>query len=270
MINLTSVHGEDKGLEEDALTQTDRTSDADIENDDDSRTKKEAKSFAKTVPESFHIMVAGYNGAATPYTFTPPSSLVVAGNTLKHEIAGDQPSWASFYSKAPVAYVTGENEPGRVYAVNITKITPKKEGSAKTLSLKVLGGGGSDGGALTGGDGPVASCVARGILFVANYGTGSASALQLDEEGNIVDETPSAVFNFTRVPKKSIGPVASRQDHSYAHQVAADPSRRWVYVPDLGADMVHRLSVPASGDACEVEEAGSTTLAAGSGPRHIA
>ncbi|PWN20494.1 3-carboxy-cis,cis-mucoante lactonizing enzyme [Microstroma glucosiphilum] len=270
MVNLTSTDGKTHGQEEEAVTHSAKTSDADTTNGEESSTKK-AKSLAKTTTKSFHIMVAGYNGAATPYTFTPPSSLVVAGNTLQHEMAGDQPSWASFYSNQSMAYITGENEPGRVYAVNITKVTPKKEGSAKTLSLKVLGGGGSDGGAVTGGDGPVASCIARGILFIANYGSGSASALQLDEDGSIVDDdAPSALFNFTRVPEGSIGPVASRQDHSYAHQVAADPSERWVYVPDLGADMIHRLSIPESGSACEVDVVGSTKVAAGSGPRHIA
>ncbi|CAO1617613.1 unnamed protein product [Parajaminaea phylloscopi] len=206
---------------------------------------------------SYELLFAGYTGLVSRYTFTPPSSLVRTG-THANGTFGKSPSWISFSPKHPVAYVTDEDSPGRVFAVS-PNLAP--EGSSTQRSN----------GSSTGGNGPVSSEVVGNLLFVANYNTGSASVYDLDEHTGIpAGVDPGQVFQFEREPKGSIGPISSRQDHSYAHEVSADPRGRFVYVPDLGADRVHRLRVPAhGGKAKDVRLVGDTAVKAGAGPRHI-
>jgi hypothetical protein len=65
----------------------------------------------------------------------------------------------------------------------------------------------------------------------------------------------------------SVGPVSSRQDGSYSHHVILDPSRRFVLVPDLGADLVRVFAYDPDAAAPLVERAPLETDA-GAGPRH--
>lgn len=165
-------------------------------------------------------------------------------------------------------YTTDESN-GTVHAVRVEEARhinsriAKRTSNAKTLFSAI-------GEAETGGAGPVSSAPVRNLLFTANYNGGSASVHQLEKDGQFTSKKPEQVFQFHRSPKGSSGPVQSRQNQSYAHEVAPEPSGRWVYVPDLGADMIHRLSIPTNGQAKEVKVAGNTTVAPGSGPRHLA
>lgn len=201
--------------------------------------------------------------ASAPYEFTPPSSLQPAGQVLNGSL-GASPSWLTFSREHPIFYSTDESSPGRVFAVRA---------SDSASSFSILGDDEQrSNGSSTAGSGPVASCVVGPLLFLANYNSGSAAVHQLTSSGSIDALQPQAHFQFEREPRNSTGPVASRQDQSYAHQVAAEPLGRWVYVPDLGADRVHRLAVPrgAEASAKDVTLAGETVVPAGSGPRHIA
>lgn len=219
---------------------------------------------------------------SSQYTFTPPSALKASGLSI-NKTAGKSPSWISFSRKHSVIYATDEDTPGRVFALG--------------RDLKVLGHE-STGGS-TGGDGPVSSEVVGNLLFIgeinrsrafrdhfthscqrprhltsANYNSGSASVYELDEHTGVpLSDEPARTFQFHREPKGSTGPITSRQNQSYAHEVSADPEGRWVYVPDLGADKIHRLSIPHRGlgkaAAKEVKVIGETSVASGSGPRHI-
>lgn len=116
---------------------------------------------------------------------------------------------------------------------------------------------------------PIHTTVIGNLLYVANYRAGSATVVPLNHDGRFDSSKPQSVFQFHRQPIDSIGPVPSRQNHSQAHQVLPDPYRRWVYIPDLGADKIHRLSVPQSGHSRDVVLIGSTDIPAGNGPRHI-
>lgn len=77
---------------------------------------------------------------------------------------------------------------------------------------------------------------------------------------------PVKQFQFKR---KGTGPVKERQDHSYAHDAVASPDGGWVYVPDLGADVIHHIQVGKT--SCkQAKRRGGTRVDAGSGPRHLA
>ncbi|WP_395396018.1 lactonase family protein (plasmid) [Novosphingobium sp. BL-8A] len=98
-------------------------------------------------------------------------------------------------------------------------------------------------------------------LFVANFGSGTATVLPVDLGGRI---GPVAA----RVQDQGSGPNP-RQAGPHAHGVTLDPSGRFVLVPDLGADRTfvyrfdprtRRLS-PAPRPYAQVP--------AGTGPRHV-
>ncbi|PWN46776.1 putative isomerase YbhE [Violaceomyces palustris] len=221
------------------------------------------------------IFTTGYDGAINTWNFNPPSTL-----TKKHlsvNQTGTSPSWLEFsYSvKNKVIYSADESAPGRVFAFSTSS-----DGQLSPLgsSLQIQNG------TSTGGDGPVAIVKGRGpsqnCIFVANYNSGTASVLKVspkdgslsasnvttDSEGNQVVQ-PLTTFQFTR-GDRGVGPVADRQDHSYAHQVVVSPDGKFVYVADLGADRIHILSTK---DGCDsVEVSGEVVVPDGSGPRHLA
>lgn len=64
-----------------------------------------------------------------------------------------------------------------------------------------------------------------------------------------------------------MGPVPSRQNGSFSHHVILAPGRRFVLVPDLGADLVRVFAYRADGGAPLVERAPLRTDP-GAGPRH--
>ncbi|KAF3914851.1 6-phosphogluconolactonase [Dactylellina cionopaga] len=59
------------------------------------------------------------------------------------------------------------------------------------------------------------------------------------------------------------GPVANRQDGSHPHQVIFDPSGKFLFANDLGADLIRIFSVGSG-----LTEYSTVTAPAGSGPRH--
>lgn len=204
---------------------------------------------------TYGLYVTGYAGAVVPLTFTPPSTLRKSGPSLTS--TGSAPSWITFGSRDGVkrAYVTNES-PGSVFVV---------QSSSSGAPVDVIG---NKQGYSTGGDAPVASCIQGSCLFAANYNSGSASVLQLEKDGLPASKSPIRTFHYTR---QGIGPVTSRQDHCYAHDVVASPDGKWVYVSDLGADQIHHIRAAENGDCQQVSNTGtSTTVATGSGPRHLA
>jgi 6-phosphogluconolactonase (cycloisomerase 2 family) len=71
--------------------------------------------------------------------------------------------------------------------------------------------------------------------------------------------------HFEKFSMAAPGPVSDRQDHPYAHQAKYDPSGAFLFIPDLGADLVRLYSVAGS----EPVHATDIQLPAGSGPRHV-
>lgn len=213
----------------------------------------------------YKILFSGYNGTIAPYTFTPTEKLEPTGPVLNGSV-GKGPSWITFSNQHSIIYVTDEDK-GNVHAVRVSERTTEgvhhKRTSNEDTYLKSIDT------AKTGGSGPVSSVQVKNLLFVANYNNGSASVHDLKEDGTFRTGKPQQIWYFQREPADSIGPIASRQDHSYAHEVAAEPTGRYVYVPDLGADRIHRLHIPSESQAKDVKLVGETKVPDGSGPRHI-
>lgn len=229
-------------------------------------------------PHSMTLFAAGYNGTIVPYSAdAKQGKLAELSEGVKPNSSGTSPSWIAFSTKrahheeqkdslysVTDFYAVDEAEPGRVFSHAYDPATGKIVQTGKTDAQRING-------TSTGGDGPVSCLTGHGpsknLLFVANYNSGSAAVIPIDpKDGNLASE-PEKVFQFTRpASQPKLGPVADRQDHSYAHQVSISPSGRWVYVCDLGADQIHHLRIHDGG---KVDFVGSTDVAIGSGPRHI-
>ena len=223
---------------------------------------------------SYRLYLAGYGGEIQPFTFTPPSTLAPTSEASKN-LQNTRPSWLAYTSsesdpKRQIVYSVDEGVPGRVFAY----VADSKTGALTEIGTPAQIKNGS----YPNGDGPVALSLTTAssgerCLFAANYNSGTVGVFALNKDGSIVstsDASPSAVesFQFKRPASDPIGPVSSRQDHSYAHEVVTSPDGRFIYVSDLGADQIHRLQV---GDQCKTTSVvGSTDVAAGSGPRHLA
>lgn len=191
-----------------------------------------------------YVTGAGLGKVATVH-FTPPSKIEL----LSEAVSAQGPSWITFDASSGHGYVHGGN---------LSVIDLEQHGRpAKAV--------GPSAGYTTGGEEAVASCLVDQCLFVANYGSGSASIFTISHRDHLPSGPPK-VISYTR---SGIGPVTSRQDHCYAHDATASPDGGWVYICDLGSDEIHRIRV--NKHECSQSEGlkDSTKVAPGSGPRHL-
>lgn len=223
------------------------------------------------------LFAAGYNGTIVPYSVDEHGKLSQISPGVQANSSGTWPSWIAYTSRhanpSPSSadkdalyavndlYSVDETAPGRIFSHTYDPTNGSIVQTGKNDAQR-------NNGTSSGGDGPVSCLVghgpSKGLLFVANYNSGTAAVLAIDADGTLSE--PKEVFQFTRpATQPKVGPVADRQDHSYAHQASISPSGRWVYVCDLGADQIHHLRIQEG----KVEFTGSTHVKIGSGPRHI-
>jgi 6-phosphogluconolactonase len=98
------------------------------------------------------------------------------------------------------------------------------------------------------------------VLVVANYTSGNVASYPLDANG-VIGELASLMGATGRGPNKA------RQEGPHAHEAVFSANNQFVYVPDLGLDLIHIFKVDASSG--QLTEAGSSKEAPGMGPRHI-
>lgn len=93
--------------------------------------------------------------------------------------------------------------------------------------------------------------------YTANYHSGSLCSFYLDTtQWQFVGEPEIIEFQGT-------GPFQPNQDHAHAHCVEFGPDSTILYVTDLGADRIHRISLVEEVPLPDIE------LLPGSGPRHL-
>ncbi len=98
------------------------------------------------------------------------------------------------------------------------------------------------------------------MLIVANYATGTVTALPVGTDGAL------APFSDRVALPGPSGPHRGEQTCSHPHQIVFDPSGRFVLVPDKGLDRVFVLAF----DAGRLALAGDVAMRPGAGPRHLA
>eukprot|EP00911_Craspedida_sp_UC1_P002616 UC1_evm3s1935 len=128
---------------------------------------------------------------------------------------------------------------------------------------------------------PVSSCgrgpchlsldATESFLLVANYESGHVAALPLDPDTGSVG-APLVPAALARHGDGVYAKDGGRQDGAHPHQILVGPQNRFVYVCDLGLDIVRVYAFAArdgTGSLTPKPEL-DARLPAGSGPRHLA
>lgn len=147
------------------------------------------------------------------------------------------PSFLSLHPSRPVLYTVGETERGEVSAFAVN-------GERLDLLRTVA----------TGGSFPCHLRATESAVWVANYGDGVVTRLNLNDDGEPAGE-PTVYTNT------GSGPHPERQDGPHAHFVH-DAGNGDLWVSDLGTDELRRFT--ASGPDGVV-----AVLPPGTGPRHL-
>ena len=100
-------------------------------------------------------------------------------------------------------------------------------------------------------------------LFVANYGGGNVAAFPLRDDGTLGEASA-----FVQHAGSSVNP--ERQKGPHAHAAVVSPDNRFVLTADLGLDRIITYPLNAAAGGLTTGDPRPTTIAAGSGPRHLA
>ena len=101
------------------------------------------------------------------------------------------------------------------------------------------------------------------FLVVANYASGSVAVLAIAADGSLKDQ--HQLVALAGEP----GPHKSQQASSHPHDVAFDPSGRFVFVPDKGLDRIFIFCFDAATGWLSPAQPHSVKSRPGAGPRHL-
>jgi len=101
-------------------------------------------------------------------------------------------------------------------------------------------------------------------VFAANYNSGHATAIPVEESGKLKPAT-------SVMQGEGSGPITSRQKGPHAHMVMMDPGGKFLLVPDLGTDKVMNYAFDEqSGILSPNPNQNYLKMEPGYGPRHLA
>jgi 6-phosphogluconolactonase len=100
------------------------------------------------------------------------------------------------------------------------------------------------------------------VLFVANYGNGTAASFALHPDGSIGKQT--GIDQHT-----GKGPNAERQEGPHAHAAVLSPDNRFLFVPDLGLDQIKIYRVDLVKATFTPNDPSFASVNPGLGPRHL-
>jgi 6-phosphogluconolactonase len=102
-------------------------------------------------------------------------------------------------------------------------------------------------------------------LFVANYSSGSLTALAVQPDGSLA----GPVETLTHVGH---GPNSVRQESAHVHMVIPSPDNEFLFATDLGEDRVYAYRCEPGSQAFPLHPAkpAFTVVTPGAGPRHLA
>jgi 6-phosphogluconolactonase len=175
--------------------------------------------------------------------------LTLAGEAVNPSFVAFSPDRHHLYAVAEVAGTLYAGKPSG--AVNAFAI------DAKTGLLSPVNH------AASGGKGPCHLSVATDgkAVFVANYSGGTVAMLPVLPDGGVGEPTSVIQHEGHSVHQ-------TRQQQPYAHSINLSPDGRFAYAADLGTDKLYTCQVDSSAGTLTPD--GETTLAPGSGPRHLA
>ena len=172
--------------------------------------------------------------------------------TLAAEI--EQPSFLALHPNRRFLYAVNETGEGRRGTGQVTAFAIGADGKLTQLNQQPSRG-----------SAPCHLVVDRTgkTLLLANYGGGSVAAFPIGPDGRLGESSA-----FVQHAGSSTNP--QRQKAPHAHSINLDAANRFAVAADLGLDKVLVYRFDASKGTLSPNEPPSTSVKAGSGPRHFA
>lgn len=180
------------------------------------------------------------------------SSGKLSAPTLAAEI--EQPSFLALHPDRRFLYAVNETGGGRRGTGQVTAFAVAADGKLTLLNQQPSRG-----------SGPCHLVVDRAgkNLLLANYGGGSVAAFPISADGRLGEST-----GFIQHSGSSANP--QRQKEPHAHSINLDAANRFAVAADLGLDKVLVYRFDPEKGTLSPNEPPSTSVKAGSGPRHFA
>lgn len=164
-------------------------------------------------------------------------------------VASDNPSWVAIHPSQDYLYVSNEiadyegNEAGSLEAYSIDDATGEL-----TLLNRI---------AIDSIPAQINVDPTGSYIVIANYVGGSFQLVSINEDGSLGEVTST-------IQQEGAGPH-ERQQSPHPHAAVFDPSGQFIATADLGTDEVQIFHIVDG----QLEKVAGTTVAPGSGPRHI-
>ncbi len=197
-------------------------------------------------------------------TYTGPKSKgiylsrldLVSGKLSAPTLAGEieQPSFLALHPNRRFLYAVNETGSGQRGTGQVTAFAVGADGKLTLLNQQPSRG-----------TAPCHLVVDRAgkNLLLANYGSGSVAAFPIAPDGRLSESTA-----FVQHSGSSANP--QRQKEPHAHSINLDAANRFAVVADLGLDKVLVYRFDGAKGALSPNKPPSTSVKAGSGPRHFA
>lgn len=210
---------------------------------------------AETRAQKFNLLIGTYTNTKKSegiYVYEFDSK---TGKThYKNKAAGlDNPSYLALSNNEKFVYAVSEAGPGKG-GVSAFSFDPV-DGRLEFLNKKPSNG-----------DGPCYVAVDKDnrLVFVANYGGGSLSAISISEDGSLTGDAQAIQHQGSSVNRE-------RQDKPHVHSTVVSPDGQFLFVSDLGTDKIYSYRIDSKNAAKPLSPADPafTEMPAGSGPRHF-
>lgn len=195
----------------------------------------------------YDLLIGSYTREGNPgieiYQYNTASGATKAVYTLKNPNA----SYQAITHNRSFFYTVSEDGPGKSMASAYQRTTDGKYQLLNTES--------------TAGSGPcyITFREESKTVYVANYGSGSLSVFKT-ENGKLLPIAQHITY-------KGAGINKARQQAPHAHQAIISPDQQFLYVTDLGTDLIHQHKINADGTISE--NSTDIPVKPGSGARHL-
>lgn len=214
-----------------------------------------ASDAAKPKAGACTLVYAGTQGAEAGQGVYVATLDPRSGNLSPAKVAAEamRPFWLLADSGRSILHVAAGSGPGGTGPSNVLSFAvDRATGKLNPIGAQASGGSGAT---------HLAIDRTSQTLFVAHFGSATVAAMPIRADG-----TPAAPSS---VQQQSGSGPSPRQASAHAHAVILDPSRRFLLVPDLGADRIFIYRFDAAKRQIAPNDPAAEILPAGSGPRHL-
>ncbi|HLS96715.1 MAG TPA: lactonase family protein [Sphingobacterium sp.] len=204
------------------------------------------QSFAQEIP----MFVGTYTNKGSQGIYLYMFNTDSGEATLYSTTASNDPSFLARSSDGKMLYAVNEREDSTASLSSFAF-----DGDALSFVHAIPTGGGS----------PchVAVSSRYPLAVVSNYGGGSLSVFQLEENGALGERTQYIV-------QEGSGPDKERQEASHVHSAFFSPDDKFVYVQNLGTDRITVYRIEKDKETYSLVEDSHIPTPPAGGPRHIA